>query len=124
MDADQALEELIKDVEKENIKNSKWRLYKRHQEKTRNYGPNWKKQRLEALARDGCQCQYCKKFPISGSGIILNVHHIIPFRRFGLERYKEANRLENLITLCARHHKKLENKPEKCKILLKINRKW
>jgi len=38
----------------------------------------------------------------------LDVHHIVPFREFGLENYKKANRLENLISLCHSCHLKSE----------------
>lgn len=72
------------------------------------YGKNWRKQRWRARKRDNYTCQEC--------GITeqeldrqLDVHHIVPFREYGLERYKEANRLSNLITLCSKHHRESED---------------
>jgi hypothetical protein len=77
------------------------------------YGPNWYKQRKRALKRDGFECQ------MPGCSIDrethrerwdrdLNVHHITPLGTFidadGVLDYERANRLENLITLCQRHH--------------------
>lgn len=70
------------------------------------YGPNWYKQRRKALERDNHICQLCDA---PENGREHNVHHIVPFREFGRERYEEANRLENLITLCDHHHAKVEN---------------
>lgn len=63
------------------------------------YGPNWLSQRRNARHRDNYTCQRCgiteKEYARQ-----LDVHHIIPFRQFGLERYKEANILKNLICYC------------------------
>lgn len=71
------------------------------------YGPNWRERKRAARKRDGFTCQRC--------GITeerlnrkLDVHHIIPFRTFGIERYREANRLENLISLCHLCHLQTE----------------
>ena len=71
------------------------------------YGPNWKSQRRKARRRDGYSCRYCG-ITEHELGRELDVHHIIPFREFGLGQYKEANRLENLISLCPIHHHKQE----------------
>ena len=68
------------------------------------YGENWADQREKARKRDDYECQIC------GSEDI-HVHHIRPFRTFGLENYKEANRLENLICLCPTHHREWEGIP-------------
>lgn len=65
------------------------------------YGPNWHWQGEKAHIRDNHTCQTCKKYQIKPK---LPVHHIIPFRKFGLEKYKEANQLSNLITLCIPCH--------------------
>lgn len=100
-----------------------------------NYGPNWEQQRNAARARDGFQCRHCGKaegqlFPseAGGEGALPSppgrgaggegkrqhdVHHIIPFRTFGYipganEAYKLANALENLLTLCAACHQRVE----------------
>jgi transposase-like protein len=63
-------------------------------------GPNWHQQREEARDRDNNECQHC------GSEDQLQVHHIIPFESF--DDYREANKLQNLITLCVSCHHKLE----------------
>lgn len=67
------------------------------------YGQNWEDQRLLALKRDGHTCQVCGKTKAE-EGQQLSVHHIVPFREFGRKRYKEANQLANLITLCNQCH--------------------
>jgi len=72
------------------------------------YGPNWRPQRRNARRRDNYTCQRCGKTE-SEIGKQLDVHHIVPFREFGVERYKEANALSNLISLCYRCHTWVEN---------------
>ena len=67
------------------------------------YGPNWPSQRNKARKRDNYTCQDCGIME-KELGQQLDVHHIIPFRNFGLERYKEANRIGNLISLCKSCH--------------------
>lgn len=74
-------------------------------------GPNWKKQRRKVLRRDGFKCQRCGKK--GNSSLILDVHHIIPYRIFEGD-YKKANRLSNLITLCRRCHRLVEYHGEPC----------
>lgn len=71
------------------------------------YGANWKRQQREARRRDRHECQFCG---VSESGLrrALDVHHIIPFRFYGVERYREANRLANLVSLCDSCHTFLE----------------
>ncbi len=75
------------------------------------YGPNWEQQRALALERDEYRCRRCG---VQGTPERpLHVHHIRPFRTFGYvpgenEAYREANRLENLITLCSRCHRLAE----------------
>ena len=75
------------------------------------YGPNWERQRKRALERDGYRCRRCGA-PHTPERP-LHVHHIRPFRTFGYipgenEAYKEANRLDNLVTLCPRCHRLAE----------------
>lgn len=83
------------------------------------YGPNWQQQRQKALQRDDYRCQTCGAGPDfvghdrPQSGLGLHVHHIRPFRDFGYvpeqnESYLQANRLDNLITLCASCHRRAE----------------
>lgn len=67
------------------------------------YGPNWEQQRQRARARDHYTCQQCGA---KENGKPFHVHHRIPFRRFSTP--EEANRLENLMTLCPRCHRRLE----------------
>jgi len=71
------------------------------------YGPNWRIQRVKARERDGNQCSICHKSPEENEKE-LDVHHIVPFSEYGIKRYQEANRLENLITLCMSCHSKME----------------
>lgn len=79
-------------------------------------GANWEEKREEALIRDEYECIECDMSNEShrrkiGKG--LDVHHIVPRREFwdketGELDYERANRLENLITLCRKHHRKIE----------------
>lgn len=66
-------------------------------------GPNWKEQRRKARKRDDYTCQGCgihqKQY-----GKALDVHHIVPFRDFGVDNYLQANHLENLVSLCKTCH--------------------
>lgn len=71
------------------------------------YGPNWYRQREAARKRDNYTCQHCHVTE-SELGKELHVHHIVKFRRFGTERYQEANELTNLISLCGTCHPKAE----------------
>lgn len=63
-------------------------------------GPNWEKQRQEALQRDKFACVKCN------TTTQLQVHHCIPFVTFA--SYLEANQLDNLQTLCMSCHKKAD----------------
>lgn len=72
----------------------------------REYSANWKSQRRAALIRDNFTCQYCKKSPKKPR--YLHVHHITPAYIFN-GHWEEANKLENLITLCPTCHKKAES---------------
>lgn len=65
-----------------------------------NYGSNWKEIRGKIIIRDQNICQFCGKSFSSNS---LHVHHKIPFREFYSR--KEANRPENLISLCPTCHR-------------------
>ena len=72
------------------------------------YGPNWQEQREKALERDGYRCRTC-----GDETDPLHVHHVRPFREYGYVRgrnrnYLQANRLENLVTLCPRCHRRAE----------------
>src|SRR5574341_163952 len=67
------------------------------------YGPDWPRLRLAARTRDGFRCQVCGA---PESGREHDVHHKIPFKAF--VSAAEANRLDNLITLCPTHHRQAE----------------
>lgn len=67
------------------------------------YGPNWRKQKEAARLRDDYTCQHCG---VAEQGHAHDVHHVIPFRAFTSP--EEANRLENLLTLCPTCHRRAE----------------
>lgn len=82
------------------------------------YGPNWREQKRKTWKRDNDICQQCGA-SAKELGKKPDVHHIIPFREFGISRYKDANRLENLILLCHSCHQSIEqNSP-----ILKVHTK-
>jgi DEAD/DEAH box helicase domain-containing protein len=68
-----------------------------------NYGPEWARIRERVRARDGYKCQVCGTLESTRQH---DVHHKTPFRAF--TSLVEANRLENLTTLCASCHHKVE----------------
>lgn len=73
------------------------------------YGPEWPQRREARREKDGYECVDCglrqaKHREQYGTG--LEVHHIRPFREF--DSHEEANRLENLRTLCKECHWKWE----------------
>ena len=68
-------------------------------------GANWEIQAGKARERDGFTCQVCR---VNEEELErqLDVHHKIPFRSF--KSNVEANKLENLISLCPSCHAKVE----------------
>jgi DEAD/DEAH box helicase domain-containing protein len=68
-----------------------------------NYGPDWPRIRDRVRARDKYTCQVCGTLETSRQH---DVHHKIPFRAF--TSLAEANRLENLTTLCQSCHRQAE----------------
>ncbi len=75
------------------------------------YGPNWATQRDTARARDGYRCCHCgvAERPERQH----DVHHLTPFHTFGYlpgvnDSFRLANRLDNLVTLCASCHRRAE----------------
>ena len=68
-----------------------------------NYGPDWIRIRDRVRARDKYTCQVCGAVETNRQH---DVHHKIPFRTF--PSYVEANRLDNLTTLCPSCHHKVE----------------
>lgn len=72
------------------------------------YGPSWHPSRRDARERDNFTCQRCGVTE-SELGRELDVHHIKPFRPFGVDNHTVANQLDNLISLCNICHKIVEN---------------
>jgi 5-methylcytosine-specific restriction endonuclease McrA len=75
------------------------------------YGSNWSEQREKALERDGWECRDCgttNEEHLDRDGQGLHVHHLTKRRKF--DDYEEANRLENLVTLCRDCHAKWEKR--------------
>jgi DEAD/DEAH box helicase domain-containing protein len=75
------------------------------------YGPSWEESRNAARERDQYRCARCGA--AESSRRKHDIHHRIPFRSFGYipgknENHRQANILENLITLCAACHQRLE----------------
>jgi DEAD/DEAH box helicase domain-containing protein len=68
-----------------------------------NYGPGWDNLRMAIRVRDQYTCQVCGT-PETGKAH--HVHHKIPFRQF--LSIHEANRPDNLITLCPNCHQMAE----------------
>jgi len=69
-----------------------------------NYGPRWPAIRSLVLQRDHYTCQACG----AGESIQpLHVHHKTPLRSF--TSLEQANRLDNLITLCPNCHHRAES---------------
>ena len=81
-------------------------------------GPEWATQRRLALKRDFGQCRVCRmdsETHKSKYGRELTVHHKTP-RTWFLEEYddetealRKSNELNNLITVCRKHHRNLES---------------
>jgi DEAD/DEAH box helicase domain-containing protein len=67
------------------------------------YGPGWSQIRDRVRARDKYTCQVCGAVETNRQH---DVHHRVPFRAF--TSLVEANRLENLTTLCPSCHRKVE----------------
>lgn len=64
----------------------------------RNYSdPEYKKARAAARKRDGYKCRICN------SKIKLQVHHVKKYADYPILR----NTVDNLITLCKRHHRSM-----------------
>ncbi len=72
---------------------------------SRRRGANWDQQARRARERDGYACRVCGVSE-EEIGRQLDVHHKIPYRSF--KSNVEANKLENLVSVCASCHAKLE----------------
>lgn len=76
------------------------------------YGPNWPKQAEKARERDGRACRICdmdEDEHLAAYGKKNPVHHIVKFDKF--ESYEQANRLDNLVTVCNVCHPTIEGWP-------------
>ncbi|GGM52535.1 homing endonuclease associated repeat-containing protein [Haloarcula argentinensis] len=74
------------------------------------YGVNWEECRSRAIQRDGGKCVRCgvsHDKHREQTGRDLHVHHIVPRTEF--DDMKRANRLSNLVTLCAPCHTDIEH---------------
>jgi len=67
------------------------------------YGSNWKEITAKIRTRDLNKCKHCGRAEESE---VFHVHHLTPFKMFS--SIKEANREENLITLCPTCHQLAE----------------
>lgn len=92
--------------------NGNWKADSKHER--RYYRSNWKSQRAKALERDSyvCQtpgCDWSQTAHRDAFGTGLHVHHIQPLSSFEDRdddvEFEQANRLENLITVCVQHHR-------------------
>lgn len=73
------------------------------------YGAGWEAGRKAALERDSNECRKCgmsNEQHLDEHGQSLHVHHIKPFKKF--ESELEANRVDNLLTLCHSCHREVE----------------
>jgi DEAD/DEAH box helicase domain-containing protein len=67
------------------------------------YGPGWPALARQVRTRDGFVCQSCGA---PENNRAHDVHHLVPFRTFASPQ--EANRPENLVTLCPSCHRQAE----------------
>ena len=72
------------------------------------YGKNWRQVRRRARKRDAHTCQICGHEWSEGERK-LDVHHITPVRLF--DSPEDADKLDNLVTLCRTCHNKWEGVP-------------
>jgi DEAD/DEAH box helicase domain-containing protein len=76
------------------------------------YGPSWPDASRAARVRDGHHCRQCGAPERPGRAH--DVHHLRPFREFGFapgenRNDRQANALDNLITLCSTCHHRAES---------------
>jgi DEAD/DEAH box helicase domain-containing protein len=69
------------------------------------YGPEWSRIREFVIKRDLFTCRLCGK--VAGMDFF-HVHHLTPFKQFHDKR--EANRADNLVTLCPSCHRAVEQR--------------
>lgn len=99
----------------ENVTGEDHPLYEGGERWVSKFGPMWHKKRKERLEMDGYSCVVCGKSNeehIEDVGKGLHVHHLIPRKEFINDENKdieEANTMDNLVTLCSKHHRKVES---------------
>ena len=77
-------------------------------------GSMWHVKREKCLERDNYSCKICgitQSEHLKENNMGLDVHHIEPRRKFYKDSNRsidEANKMENLVTLCREHHNKVE----------------
>ena len=76
------------------------------------YGPSWLEARQRARERDGYICRQCGA--VESNSHPHHVHHLRPFREYGYiagenRNDRDANELDNLITLCSACHHRAES---------------
>jgi hypothetical protein len=72
------------------------------------YGYNWPEQKRKVKERDKNICQICGKNQSQNFGQNMDIHHLIPFLLF--TSYEQANKLENLTSLCIECHRRQKRK--------------
>lgn len=99
----------------ENLTGESHPLYKDGGDWANKFGARWHKYRDKCLNRDNYCCVICgitQSDHIEKHDFGLDVHHIEPREKFYNDEERtidEANTMENLVTLCRRHHVKVEN---------------
>lgn len=89
-------------------------LYQGGGEWTDKFGSQWHVIREEQINRDDRECIICgitRDEHYEEYGFDLNVHHKVPRRKYykSGKSMDEANRPDNLVTLCKKHHVQAEN---------------
>lgn len=106
----------------ENVHGEKHPLYEGGGEWKDKMGSQWHVKREECLERDNYECTICgisQSKHIEEHGRGLHVHHIEPRKKFYKDEERsmdEANKMSNLVTLCAKHHTKVENEKIEVKL--------
>lgn len=79
------------------------------------YGPDWESTRKFIYSRDGWECVVCGSDKEDAD---LHAHHITPLRKFADENgevaYEDAHDFDNLVTVCASCHGRVEGKYTSC----------
>lgn len=90
----------------ENMTGSNSPAWSEHNIGSHYYGANWNDIRQKVLQRDNGCCVICGRGE-EELGQSPDVHHIKPLRRY--DNPEDANELDNLVTLCRKHHGIIEN---------------